>query len=1228
MSGLLMWNCRGAKKKAAGTYLRELVMRHNLGLIGLFETKTDNLTRRDVDRLIGRNWDFFHHPAVGTAGGIAVFWRTGVVDFMVHEDDSQWIVGSARIPRLPDWMVAFVYADTDPHVRRKIWEMLARGVALDAPTIIGGDFNCMLRPEDKKGGRPFVYSLGAREMEAALLANDLQELPYVGTHHTWCNNQPGAARVLVRLDRMFLNSVGLAHVPLASIRHLTRISLDHCPILLQLGSPNSDRRSRLFRFEDVWLSYPMCSKLVQRNWSRADLGSAAEVLKRKWSRTLRALFFWSKNKLQDLGALKSRLEAEVADLQVREGSATGISEDEYRTLISKAKELAATLGRLESWWKQRAKARWIKESDANTTYFHSMASNRRRANRIVQLTYGEEDPVEDPDQIERAFMDFFSNKWTGETPDLSGWPALPQSQKVPPAAAALLAADISDEKIWAAIRDLKPNRSPGRDGMTASFLHSFWLTIKKEVCSALQEFFRTGLMPPEWKETLVVLIPKVPNAAQPDKFRPISLCQTIYKVAAKVLIRRLHPLLPSLVSPEQGAFVPGRSISHHCFLAQEIMHKFKVSTARSGFMAIKIDMAQAYDKMAWGTLQQVLLLFGLPVRFIHWILQCVMHPRFALLINGKQTSWIEATCGFRQGCPLSPYAFILCSELLSRALQLQGHSIGISLSPAGPRISHLLYADDILLVGAASLTALGAIRSTLGNYCKWTGQCINLSKSMVLFSKATPSWKADWIARSLGFQQVTEMLYLGVKLAMRKLRAVDFSDLLIRIQSKVRAWGNRHLSLAGRATLITSALLPSAQFQLTHAEVPRSVSLSIDKIARFFLWQKDRNTRGMHYVDWHTVCLPTSHGGLGLHSLDKWRGPLRSRHAWDLLQPSASVFHSIVRHRYGDRLLRGPPRRGDSSVLRILHEGMTHLNPILHWQIVDGASISVLEQTWLLDLDFARWPTFIDYCGLEGLMVADLLDDHGGWSLDCLRQLFGPELISLILQVPVDPELLQDTPTLLSCFSGRTVTGLAYAALFPPPSQDAGWLKKLRLRPRERSFWWRLSLDAIPTRTWLAHRGMAIATNCPWGCFAPESRDHLLGECSCLQAVGTVLQRWGLTLPRVSSWTDLVDSLSDSACSSTFTLLGFAVYHCWQARNARIHLHEYATPTLIATRVLESASRSATFPSQANWGTTRPSRPSSPLWCPPPPPPAWLAQDQLRRRSSSFSPSRGGDCGS
>lgn len=115
--------------------------------------------------------------------------------------------------------------------------------------------------------------------------------------------------------------------------------------------------------------------------------------------------------------------------------------------------------------------------------------------------------------------------------------------------------------------------------------------------AALKQFFATILMPTNWKETLVILLPKSVGANYPLKFRPISLCCTIYKVAAKVLVNRFKHVLPNIIATEQGVFVPGRSISHHCLLAQEVFNIFKHSTSTQGFMAFKIDMEQAYDKM-------------------------------------------------------------------------------------------------------------------------------------------------------------------------------------------------------------------------------------------------------------------------------------------------------------------------------------------------------------------------------------------------------------------------------------------------------------------------------------------------------------------------------------------------------------------------------------------------------------------------------------------------------
>lgn len=126
-------------------------------------------------------------------------------------------------------------------------------------------------------------------------------------------------------------------------------------------------------------------------------------------------------------------------------------------------------------------------------------------------------------------------------------------------------------------------------------------------------------------------LPKTSNSDHPSMFRPITLCQTIYKITAKILVNRLKGILPCLISEEQAAFVHGRSISAHCLLGQEIMHKFKASKSNSGWLAMKVDMEQAYDKMSWRALKLVLARMGFPTRFRAWVLNCICDPQFSIL---------------------------------------------------------------------------------------------------------------------------------------------------------------------------------------------------------------------------------------------------------------------------------------------------------------------------------------------------------------------------------------------------------------------------------------------------------------------------------------------------------------------------------------------------------------------------------------------------------------------
>jgi len=104
--------------------------------------------------------------------------------------------------------------------------------------------------------------------------------------------------------------------------------------------------------------------------------------------------------------------------------------------------------------------------------------------------------------------------------------------------------------------------------------------------------------------TFLALIPKRDNPTETQHFRPISLCNTVYKTISKILVNRLRPLLDKIVSPVQSAFIPGRSIHENILLTHEIMHKFKKTKGKQAWVALKLDMEKAYDRIEWAFVRQ------------------------------------------------------------------------------------------------------------------------------------------------------------------------------------------------------------------------------------------------------------------------------------------------------------------------------------------------------------------------------------------------------------------------------------------------------------------------------------------------------------------------------------------------------------------------------------------------------------------------------------------------
>lgn len=133
MSPILFWNCRGARKKATGNYLRHLISDHDVQIIGLMETKVEELTRKEIDKIAGRSWDFFHQPASGKSGGILMLWRKYIVAVQIIATDTQCLITQVFMPDSSKWNVVFVYASKDYHTRRLMWELIAQNLNGELP---------------------------------------------------------------------------------------------------------------------------------------------------------------------------------------------------------------------------------------------------------------------------------------------------------------------------------------------------------------------------------------------------------------------------------------------------------------------------------------------------------------------------------------------------------------------------------------------------------------------------------------------------------------------------------------------------------------------------------------------------------------------------------------------------------------------------------------------------------------------------------------------------------------------------------------------------------------------------------------------------------------------------------------------------------------------------------------------------------------------------------------
>jgi hypothetical protein len=223
--------------------------------------------------------------------------------------------------------------------------------------------------------------------------------------------------------------------------------------------------------------------------------------------------------------------------------------------------------------------------------------SRRRKNAIDFLKNDNNEWLSDRNDIGDCFVQFFQNLFSSSNPqfldDLDNLisPVISDENNM------LLCAIPSADEIKQTLFSLGSNKSPGPDGMSTLFYKHYWEIISQDLIEAISSFFTRGHILTEINRIFITLIPKSDKTAKVNQFRPISLCNTIYKIISKILAARLKPLLHKVISPWQSAFVPGRVIQDNSIIAHEVLNTMKKNSGFVGLMALKIDTKKAFDTL-------------------------------------------------------------------------------------------------------------------------------------------------------------------------------------------------------------------------------------------------------------------------------------------------------------------------------------------------------------------------------------------------------------------------------------------------------------------------------------------------------------------------------------------------------------------------------------------------------------------------------------------------------
>ena len=461
----------------------------------------------------------------------------------------------------------------------------------------------------------------------------------------------------------------------------------------------------------------------------------------------------------------------------------------------------------------RSKAKWHLEGERNSRYFCNLEKKHYQEKSISKLIDDTGNELTETNDILKEQKDFYQNLYTSKKTNTSNkmddifFNKNNDFYILPEESSNSLEADITLDECHNALKGMKPNKTPGSDGFSSEFYLFFWNELKHIMVNSFKESLANGKLSDSQRLSIITCLPKPgKDKLYMKNWRPISLLNIDYKILAGVMANRMKTVLDPLISNTQKGFISGRYIGECTRIVSDLLYHLK-KTKKPGII-LMIDFEKAFDSLEWTFLEKVLKHFNFGDNITKCIKAFYKDIESCVINNGNVSSRFSLGRGVRQGDPLSPYLFILCTEILARAILSNSDIKGIKVDRSEFILSQL--ADDTTFFLDNDEKSFNACLETLNAFSEISGLKINYSKTVAIKINLDNNFIFKLKeGKEIKWQNNGKFTLLGIKydLDQEDFLYINYKEKCEEVEKFLNTWSTRNLTIYGKICVIKSLAL-------------------------------------------------------------------------------------------------------------------------------------------------------------------------------------------------------------------------------------------------------------------------------------------------------------------------------------------------------------------------------------------------------------------------------------